>query len=100
MRHAAVLLFVGSLSAPIVNFNPASLPITHDIPVNRFVGAQVLAGTKAGVTPELGNLVEAGKYSCSDVVPLRIAGPDQQNPPGGRKIPNQRPNSFDGVRRD
>ncbi len=77
MRRASIFFFVCAFAAPIVNFNPVALPITHRVPVDKFVWPKILAGTEAGVSPEFSDFVEAGKDAAGDALPFRIARPNQ-----------------------
>ena len=94
MQCTAVFLLVLTFAAPVVDLNTATFPITHRVPMNRFVWAQDLAGPDARVPPEFGNIVEARENSSRNAVSLRIARSQQQKPPSGLQILDQRPAAF------
>src|SRR5439155_8160772 len=100
MRDAAVFLLVPTFAAPVVDLNTATFPITHRVPMNRFVWAQDLAGTDASVPPEFGNIVEGRENSSRNAVSLRISRSQQQKPPSGLQILDQRPNAIQLIRGD
>ena len=79
MQDAAVLFLVLPFPTPVVNPDATIFPVTHGVPVHEFIGAQNLAGAKAGVSPEFGELVEAGINAGGDASALRIACPQQQD---------------------
>src|SRR6516165_8481981 len=58
MCHAAVFFLVRPFTTPVVNRCATLFPVTHRIPVNRFVRTKMLVGAQAGITPKFGSLVE------------------------------------------
>src|SRR6202790_4816066 len=97
MRGASVLFFVSAFAAPVKDGGAALFPVAHGIPVTGLVGAQVLIGTKAGVAPELGDLVESGIDSSSDALPFRIARSNQQDIAAGLDVANESADALHGI---
>src|ERR1700686_943550 len=97
MRGASIFFFVSAFATPIEDGSAALFPVAHGVPVAGFVGAQVLIGTKAGVAPELGDLVEAGINSSGDALPFRIARSNQQDIAARLDVANQGAHALHGI---
>src|SRR5579863_1305225 len=74
-----------------------AFPVAHRIPVNQFVGAQVLAVAETGVAPKLGALVEAGENAGSNALPRGIACTQQEDSASRFQVPDQRPYTVNGI---
>src|SRR5437870_421585 len=77
MKFAAILFLVSALAAPVVHLNPALLPVSHHVPLDRLIGPQDLARPVTGIAPELRNLIESGENARGDALAFRIAGTNQ-----------------------
>src|SRR6185369_16532082 len=100
MHDAAVFFLVRTLTAPVVDGYALPLPVTHGIPVNRFVWAEGLSGTEASVSPEFSDPVVARENSRGNALAFGIAGANQQDAIGIGEVADKCANAAYVIGRD
>src|SRR3954454_9689873 len=70
---ASVFLLVNAFTTPIENSRPVLLPVAQSVPMAGFIGTHVLIRTKARVSPEFRNFVEARINAGSNTLAFRVA---------------------------
>src|SRR5262249_18608972 len=94
-----VTVLVTSTTAPVEEGHATAAPVTHGVPVQRFVRSQVPARRAAGASPEMGDIgrrrVDRGTYAASG----GIAGAEQSQVTGRPQIGDQLAHPVQRVRR-